>query len=572
MLICGVKVSHDGGVAVLDNDRLLFSVEVEKLANAPRYSPLGDVERVGEILAQQGIAATDVDRFVVDGWWDEAGIGRPSIRTRRAGSPYALPVADYLVRGRGTTPLDREHFSDPVFGGTGYASYSHTAGHVLAAYATSPFADAAAPSLVLAWDGGITPQLYLVDPVARRVTLVAPLMAVIGNLYPHLCGSVSPFDLVPALIDGDPDRQRRQLEVSGKAMAYAALGLADAAAFGTLDELLKRNPPVSDAACVVIAQEFRTRRDSLFPGLSSADLIATVQDYLGARLVDSLSRVVLRRFAGQRPNLCVGGGCALNIKWNSTLRSSGLFADVWVPPFPNDSGAAIGAAAAEWFTEGGGTGIRWDVFSGPDLVSVEPPAGWTRRSCSPVEVAELLHRRGEPVVVLDGRAELGPRALGHRSIVAPAVDPAMKDRLNEMKGRAAYRPVAPICLESQAETVFDPGGEDRYMLFDHRPRAGWADRIPAVVHLDGTARLQTVDDEDPSGVVQILRAYAEISGIPVLCNTSANLNGSGFFPDVATAAAWGRSSYVWSAGFLYVSPEAAYGSEPDEAVRQPQIA
>jgi carbamoyltransferase len=153
-------------------------------------------------------------------------------------------------------------------------------------------------------------------------------------------------------------------------------------------------------------------------------------------------------------------------------------------------------------------------------------------------------------VVLDGRAELGPRALGSRSIIAPATSPKMKDRLNEVKDREPYRPVAPICLEEAAPGVFTPGTPDPYMLFDHEVRPEWRARIPAIVHLDGTARLQTVGRGD-GAVRRLLESYFEASGIPVLCNTSANLKGSGFFPDVASALAWGRVDLVWSEGTLY---------------------
>jgi carbamoyltransferase len=126
----------------------------------------------------------------------------------------------------------------------------------------------------------------------------------------------------------------------------------------------------------------------------------------------------------------------------------------------------------------------------------------------------------------------------------------MKDLLNEVKQRESYRPVAPICLEEEAPRVFAPGTPDPYMLFEHVVRDGWRDRIPAVVHLDGTARLQTVGPDD--GVLRdILRAYHEASGIPVLCNTSANRTGRGFFPDLASAMAWGRIHRLWSDNILY---------------------
>jgi carbamoyltransferase len=85
-------------------------------------------------------------------------------------------------------------------------------------------------------------------------------------------------------------------------------------------------------------------------------------------------------------------------------------------------------------------------------------------------------------------------------------------------------------------------------------RPGWAERVPAIVHLDGTARLQTINDRSHSAAARILEAYAEISGVPVLCNTSANFEGRGFFPDVASAARWGGTRYIWSENMLYTNP------------------
>ena len=208
------------------------------------------------------------------------------------------------------------------------------------------------------------------------------------------------------------------------------------------------------------------------------------------------------------------------------------------------------------FRQTGHTALEWDVYSGPRAAIGDMPAGWTAQPCDERQLAELLHQGGEPVTVINGRAEIGPRALGNRSILAPATNPGMKEQLNRIKDRASYRPVAPICLTSRAAEVFTPGGSDPFMLFEHRTRPGWGERIPAVLHLDGTARLQTVDASASSATGRIISHYEQISGIPVLCNTSANLNGRGFFPDVASAARWGGTRYVWSDGTLYVNPKA----------------
>ena len=127
----------------------------------------------------------------------------------------------------------------------------------------------------------------------------------------------------------------------------------------------------------------------------------------------------------------------------------------------------------------------------------------------------------------------------------------MKQRLNDIKHREDYRPVAPICLEHRAQEIFEPGDPDPYMLFEHDVKPEWKARIPAVCHEDGTARVQTVNREQNPVVFEVLTEFERISGIPLLCNTSANRPGKGFFPDVESAMAWGKVKYIWSNNLCY---------------------
>ncbi|MEE1796543.1 carbamoyltransferase N-terminal domain-containing protein [Streptomyces sp. BE308] len=552
MLICGIKATHDGAVAVIEDGRLLFSIETEKIENGDRYSSLGDLRKVSDILDREGLSPADVDQFVIDGWYTTDASGAHAVTVNNGDRPVELPVAPYVETFGGAEPLQRHRFDGADFiGGSDYASFHHVAHHLLAAYCTSPFAANGEDALALVWDGGIAPRLYEVRAATREVTLVSVLLPITGNSFANFAGEFSPY--AADLTGLTPDEVlRHRLSIAGKAMAYSALGTAEPDAFPLLDDLIAEFPSVSMKNARTMGAKVASNRDEMMPGMSDADIIATFQEYLGQRLLNRLAAVVRRRFPGRRPNLVLGGGCALNIKWNSLIRASGLFGDVFAPPFPNDAGAAIGTAVCESFHRGN-LALDWDVYTGPALVAGPVPDGWQARPCDEVRLAQLLHTEGEPVVVLSGRAELGPRALGNRSILAPADDPGMKARLNAMKNRADYRPVAPICLETRAPEVFTPGTPDPHMLFEHRMRPGWAERVPAVVHLDGTARLQTIGDDSSSAAVRILTAYEEISGLPVLCNTSANFEGRGFFPDVASAARWGGTRYIWSEGVLYTN-------------------
>jgi carbamoyltransferase len=555
MLICGIKASHDGGVAVIEDGKLRFSVETEKIDNGERYSSLTDLHRVTEILAAEGLSPNDVDRFVVDGWYTTAADGTHAIEIRDGVRVVSLANAPYVESPLDAGPLQRHDFDQYDFNRSGgYVSYTHVANHLLGAYCASPFASRGEDALVLVWDGGIVPRLYEVRAAERTATLVSAMLPLTGNSFADFSAQFEPF-----LRDTDdlPSDQkiRHQLSIAGKAMAYAALGIVETAAYGVLDTILGGFPGLTTDNARMLGAKVASNRDELMPGMSNADIIATFQAYVGERLLRRLKAVVERWYPDRRMNLALGGGCALNIKWNSLIRASGLFHDVFVPPFPNDAGAAIGTAVCESFHLGN-LALTWDVYSGPKLTSAPTPDGWSARPCDERELARVLHTEGVPVVVLTGRAELGPRALGNRSILAPATDPGMKNRLNAIKNRADYRPVAPICLEQRAPEVFTPGNPDPYMLFEHRMRPGWAERVPAVVHLDGTARLQTIDKRSTSATSRILEAYAELSGVPVLCNTSANFEGRGFFPDVASAARWGGTRHIWSEDVLYTNPAA----------------
>jgi carbamoyltransferase len=536
MLRLGVKLTHDGGLALLDGPTLVFSHEAEKSANLPRHSPLSALD-VDATLAHYGHALDAIDRVLVDGWID--------------GSADGVRVAPYHENDDDRDPLRPHELSGLKLGGStlNYLSFTHAAGHVFGTYATSPFAARGERSLVLVWDGAMLPRLYLVDPAGPECRPLRQLFGLQGHVYPVFGSYFGPF--VP---DGrrPPAHEslptQALLSLSGKVMAWAGLGTVDEQFVEELERIYKDRLELRYEFLFAFARLAWERAQER--GVPDADAVASLQAWIGRRMRGALARI-LARDRSLPARLCFTGGCALNIVWNAELRDSGLFEDVWVPPFPNDAGSALGCAAADLVRCGEGPAIDWDVYRGPQLMATEPLAGWSRSPCAIAQLAAFLHETGEPVVFLAGRAELGPRALGNRSILCSATSPQAKDVLNEMKGREWYRPVAPICLEDEAPRVFAPGTPDPYMLFTHAVRPAWRERVPAIVHVDGSARLQTVNAQQNPLVAQLLAEYRERSGIPLLCNTSANLKGSGFFPDLRSAMEWPGARHVWCDGELH---------------------
>jgi len=557
-LACGIKLTHDGGLAVIDSSagtpRLLASIEAEKRSNGARHAEFADADVIAAVLRDLGLDPGDIDSFVIDGWGRVAV--SQGLRVSSRDGPQYLRTAPYRQSDDQTPPLHRYRPATALrLGGAvrRYTSYRHVDAHLASAFLTRPEAAAGRPCLVLVWDGGVFPELYLVAPDQGRVRHLGAIFRIPGSIYSGFSCNVPPFLPDPAW--DEAAHRDFHLTMPGKVMAYAGLGELNETFIAEVTGRLGELDGCWDApARLYPAVESAARRLRL----SGPDVLAGFQEALARMLVAGLTRVS-RGLPVSVDTLCFAGGSALNIKWNSAIRASGLFARVWVPPFPNDSGTAIGAACAELMAGGEFGGLDWSVYAGPALAASTAPDGWRARPCDIDQLGALLHETGDPVVVLAGRAELGPRALGHRSILASPVSAATKLALNQVKGREDYRPVAPMCLEEFSSRIFDPGSPDPYMLFDHRVRPEWTGRIPAVIHVDGTARLQTVSDRDAPLAAAIVRAFFKRSGIPVLCNTSANLPGRGFFPDAASAMEWGRLPRVWADGTLFTAMPGGQG-------------
>lgn len=262
---------------------------------------------------------------------------------------------------------------------------------------------------------------------------------------------------------------------------------------------------------------------------------ADIARSLQAVLEDTVLRIAgwLQAHTGMR-QLAMAGGVALNCVMNARLREEGPFSDIWVQPAAGDAGTALGAAlwvdarqrggARRWQMEHAFLGPAWPDAEVEQLLR-EAKLAYRRPADIVQETAHLL-AQNKVVGWFQGRMEFGPRALGSRSILASPIDPSMQERLNQIKDREDFRPVAPVVLEEAAADWFVDAGRSPFMLFVYRVRPDKADRIPAVRHVDGTARIQTINRAQHGAYYDLVRAFGELTGVPVLVNTSFNTRGA----------------------------------------------
>lgn len=492
MRILATNPGHDGAVALIEDGRLIFSLEAEKDSNH-RYASLSNLDVL------QGIGELDAipDAVCASGWWardhEEFLNGSPV----NAGY-LGVADTDAVIGTRRFLKRDVRFFSS-----------THERAHILCAFGMSPIPKGT-PCYALVWEGYIG-AFYDIDSDLRITKVGEPLTSP-GNRYGILYGLADPA--FPK--DGPFPRSSD----AGKLMALASFSTRAAP---TLEE--------SRLLRFLLGGPYRKLSD--YEGLSNVPhLNAGLEDqefrnfagiYSDA-IFDAFLNFAKRNLLEKRP-LIISGGCGLNCDWNSKWRVSGFFSDVFVPPVANDSGAAIGTAIDAQLRFTGQPKIKWDVYSGLSfrMDSSPPPERYEIFDANAAEVADLL-ASGLILGWVSGRYEIGPRALGNRSILAAPFESSTTKRLNEIKRRESFRPIAPVCLSEDAKDLFGCDRESPHMLYTYRVAT---EALAAITHANGSARVQTVTAQSNRALYELLLAFKRRTGYGVLCNTSLNFNGKG---------------------------------------------
>jgi predicted NodU family carbamoyl transferase len=503
--ILSYNPGHDGAIAYLQDARLVVSIEAEKDSNY-RYSPISSPD----VFTMLGELDEVPDVICAGGWWP------------RDHYDY-LHGSDVHVGYRGLSKSEVILRQRRFLGRTvHYFSSSHERSHLFCAFGMSGLPKGTR-CYALIWEGAIG-AFYEIDS-ELNITLIADVLNQPGNRYGLLYGLADPtFPKIgpyPRFSDAGklmalasfskrstPSAEERQLLDFMLDGPYRELS-----AYENLEHSSHFNVGTDDP-------EFRN-----FAGIFSDKLFDIFYQFAKSNLN--------RGFP-----LVIAGGCGLNCDWNTKWRETKLFTEVFVSPVANDSGSAIGTAIDAQFHLTGDPKIDWNVYSGLgfNTAGTNDIAQYDVYETNYEMIADAL---ANDLILgwVSGKYEIGPRALGNRSILAAPFRDCTRRRLNEIKQREQFRPIAPVCLEEEAARWFGCDEPSPYMLYTYRVRT---DALAAVTHVNGTARLQTVSASTNRKLYQLLSAFKARTGYGVLCNTSLNFQGRGFINkigDLSTFAA-----------------------------------
>lgn len=534
--VLGTGLSHDGSAVLLKDGRVCVGIEKERVTRV-KHDGGNDTAAISYCLDAEGISLADVDLVVQSANFDVPGRDRYRGQRLFAGTTHPRLV-----------------------------NISHHLAHAWSAAGTTPFDDCA----IMVIDGCGSPYDQCTD-LGDCATIVAPTDAWIGyekdSLY-HFDG----HDVVPLIKDFSPARSPGD-QASGLPITEHSIGGFYAAisnyVFGNMDDagkLMGMAPYGRRRMGAREALSIREGRLTLNPDWR-ADLTRPAADYADFRAhfqyyadvarwaqdevehaVVELFRTRLAQFPTDR--VCYTGGVALNAVANSRLLDENVVRELYLEPAAGDNGLALGCAFYGWMKVLGRERVRHQGgtcfgrnYARHDIAAALAAASdvWEIIELDEdvlVARAARLLAEGKTIGWFRDGSEFGPRALGHRSILAHPGKPGVGDHINaDIKFREDFRPFAPAVLDDRAVDWFEAGRASPYMILVDRTRADKRALLDNVTHVDGTARVQTVDpDRDPL-FHRLIAAFDDVTGIPILLNTSFNRRGQPIVETPAEAVA-----------------------------------
>ncbi len=515
-VVLGLNFTHDSAASVVRNGRLVAAVSRERIS---RIKKVGAVTRdlVDYVLDVAKVRLEDVDVVASSNYslrYEETpqfprlflqnGQGKPDIELRN-NLIVTGPEPHYVMQCR-LGEIARPH-----------VLIQHHLAHAAAAYYTSPFQRAACLSIDSSGPYPDWSSLFALGDGSKLAPMRCPGI-MIGNAYGWFCEWLG---LGPSL------------HKAGTLMGLAAYGkpssLAREKALEYGRSWFERGEEDDMVWCRRMWSELTGRgEDFRFSREESAsceaqNIAASIQHVLEEVLVSSAAKLYEEALGQHDGNLCLSGGTSLNCDANAAILDQAPFKTQHLFPGCGDDGIAVGAALYAAHMTLGLPRVSYEPFEIAYLGrSYAPPPDFG----SPLDLGEVARvlAAGGVVAWFRGRSEFGPRALGNRSLLADPRSSDMRDRINfKIKNREWFRPFAPVVPLEDAADWFDLKEASPYML--RLARVLKPLLIPAVSHVDGTARVQTLRRQDNPGIYDLLRAFGGLTGVPVLLNTSLNGNG-----------------------------------------------
>ena len=528
---------HDVSACLLRDGAIAFAISKERITREKHASGFHQ-EVIEYCLKAEGITLDDVDLVVRNCYI--LPVGEMEDRLVYQDMPGFLPFADRSVAV--THPLFRST-SDKVI------TVSHHLAHAYSAFAVSPFKD----GVVMVVDGVGNYQADVmeaypagdkVSPLAResesyykfddktleclKKVFMEQSRGMLSDEFYNMPGLGALYSRVSTYVFGDWNK-------CGELMGLAPYGRRE-----KVGHLLN----MADGRLTVPAWGTEYNQPHLFGsgGWEKSPAMRHWED-IAWRVQDDTENVLLARARWLREttgakNLCIAGGVALNCVANGRIVREAGFENVWIQPAAGDDGIAIGCAYYGWLEilKQQRNFVMDHAYVGRPytdrevarslekfLVRIQVEAKKSDDICR--ETAKLLAEQ-KVIGWFQGRSEFGPRALGHRSLLGDPRKAEMKDILNSrVKHRQAFRPFAPIVLAERMKEIFEGEEDSPYMLIAKLVRTEWRDKIPGIVHVDGSARVQSVRESTSPMLYRVLKEFEALTGVPVLINTSFNIKG-----------------------------------------------
>jgi carbamoyltransferase len=520
----GIHVGHDASCAIVYEGRLVAAIQQERITRQKHDGAEGLTNRlpVNSCLRAAGIGLSDIGDIVSS---------FQSVAPAGFGLHRPLVYPDFNL----FDPWDPRHFVISHHLAHAYSTF-YTSGFDEAALLIcdlggsstldgkdfqQPFAEWYSELTRLTEARGVqTESLSLYDATNHNITLLEKDFCIPHSVPESFVQNpCSLYDNVSRCVFGHENAH-------GQLMALAGLNGVDRG--HELKLTASDIVEVTSDDHVIFRNNWQQRIDWGIPIEHHANLAHASQRATEDALMAYVRRI---RHISSRRDLAVAGGIFLNILSNTKIAESGLFDRYYVPSAPHDAGISVGCAFfgdARYESEQRGrvqsVCDRLGRLYEPGLIEQEMAecSYFVRYSSQrPREVARML-RNGAIVARWAGRAEFGPRALGGRSLLGSPLLLATKDRMNHIKGRQAWRPVAPVVPQETFTEFFTGPTNSPYMTFMHRIRAEHVGLLPALHHADGSTRAQSLLKEDDAALHKLLLEFGDLTGYPILVNTSMN--------------------------------------------------